>query len=78
MKFWAEHYVIPTVQLNGSRLILPWGGARYRRDKMWYHEFVLYDQDQQFSVITLARLIRDEFSSWTLGRRGVTGVFDPF
>jgi hypothetical protein len=22
--------------------------------------------------------VRDEFSAWTLGRRGVTGVFDPF
>jgi hypothetical protein len=29
-------------------------------------------------VMELATRIRDEFSAWTLGRRGVTGVFDPF
>jgi hypothetical protein len=26
----------------------------------------------------LASRVRDEFSAWTLGRRGVSGVFDPF
>jgi hypothetical protein len=48
--------------------------------RLWKNRnaWVFNDQDRQFSVTTLARLIRDEFSSWTLGRRGVTGVFDPF
>jgi hypothetical protein len=32
----------------------------------------------QFSAVDLATRIRDEFSAWTLGRRGVTWVFDPF
>jgi hypothetical protein len=40
--------------------------------------WVLNNQSQQFSVMELATRIRDEFSTWTLGRRGVTGVFDPF
>jgi hypothetical protein len=40
--------------------------------------WVFNNQSQQFSVMELAMRIRDEFSAWTLGRRGVTGVFDPF
>jgi hypothetical protein len=40
--------------------------------------WVFNNQSQQFSVMELATRIRDEFSAWTLGRRGVTGVFDPF
>jgi hypothetical protein len=40
--------------------------------------WVFNNKSQQFSVMELATRIRDEFSAWTLGRRGVTGVFDPF
>jgi hypothetical protein len=40
--------------------------------------WVFADQDRQFSVVELARNLRDEFSAWMLGRRGVAGVFRPF
>jgi hypothetical protein len=40
--------------------------------------WVFNNQSLQFSAAVLASRIRDEFSGWTLGRRGVSGVFDPF
>jgi hypothetical protein len=40
--------------------------------------WVFNNQSLQFSAVVLASRIRDEFSAWTLARRGVSGVYDPF
>jgi hypothetical protein len=40
--------------------------------------WVFNNQSLQFSAVELARRVRVEFSAWTPGRRGVSGVFDPF
>jgi hypothetical protein len=39
--------------------------------------WVFNNRHMQFSATVLTSRIRDEFSTWVLGRRGVTGVFDP-
>jgi hypothetical protein len=40
--------------------------------------WVFGNPSSQHLVLVLAKLIRDEFLAWTLGRSGVTGVLDPF
>jgi hypothetical protein len=40
--------------------------------------WVFNNLNLQFTLMQLASRVRDEFSAWTLGRRGVSGVFDPF
>jgi hypothetical protein len=40
--------------------------------------WVFNNQSLQFSAVELASRIRDDFSAWTLGRRGVYGVFLSF
>jgi hypothetical protein len=39
--------------------------------------WVFNNRHMQFSATVLTSRIRDEFSTWVLGRRGRTGVFDP-
>jgi hypothetical protein len=43
-----------------------------------HNAWVFNNQSLQFSAVELATRIRDEFSAWTLGRRGVSRVFYPF
>jgi hypothetical protein len=40
--------------------------------------WVFNNLNLQFTPMQLASRVWDEFSAWTLGRRGVSGVFDPF
>jgi hypothetical protein len=40
--------------------------------------WVFNNQNLQFTPVQIDSRVRDEFSAWTLGRRGVSGVFDPF
>jgi hypothetical protein len=43
-----------------------------------HNAWVFNNQSQQFSVMELVTRIRDEFSAWMLGMRGVIGVLTLF